>query len=92
MLQNNTKSVDLKIDRKDISYLRWTVESYDGMGAVSTLEPSVAMVRIHLAPGCEQTLINLLSYMSYNENITIDLESVRRQLLVPGPCPPNCDD
>jgi hypothetical protein len=81
MLPNSTKSIDLEVDKKDISYLRWTVDSYDGMGAVSTLDPEKAIVRVHLARGCEDILIGLLNYLVQHSDIKIDLTKAVNQIL-----------
>lgn len=81
MLPSSTKPVDLEIAKKDISYLRWTVESYDGVGAVSTLDPERATVRVHLAQGCEDIFIDLLNYLVQQDNIAIDLTKAMHQIL-----------
>jgi hypothetical protein len=61
----------LKVDRKDLSYLRWTVESYDGMALVSTLDPALAHVEIRIAPGCESMVTELLSHLAREEGVVI---------------------
>ena len=50
-----------RVDRRDINYLRWTIESYDGMAVVSTLDPNKAYVAIHISPGCEKLVSELLT-------------------------------
>jgi hypothetical protein len=49
-----------RVDRRDINYLRTTIESYDGMAVVSTLDPDKAYLEIRIAPGCEQLITELL--------------------------------
>jgi len=49
-----------RVDRRDINYLRTTVESYDGMAVVSTLDPGKAYLEIRISPGCEQLISELL--------------------------------
>ena len=49
------------MDRRDINYLRSTIESYDGMALVSTLDPNKACVALHISPGCEQLVSELLA-------------------------------
>jgi hypothetical protein len=61
----------LKVDRKDLSYLRWTVESYDGMALVSTLDPALTHVEIRIAPGCESMVIDLLNHLAREERVGI---------------------
>jgi hypothetical protein len=66
-----TSRVVLKVDRKDVSYLRWTVESYDGMALVSTLDPAAACVEIRVAPGCETMVTDLLNHLAREEGVGI---------------------
>ena len=49
-----------RVDRRDINYLRTTIESYDGMAVVSTLDPNQAYLEIRISPGCEQLISELL--------------------------------
>lgn len=49
-----------RVDRRDINYLRTTIESYDGMAVVSTLDPGKAYLEIRISPGCEQLISELL--------------------------------
>ena len=48
------------VDRHEIGYLRFTLESYDGMAVVSTIDPQKALIEILIAPGCEAVVMNLL--------------------------------
>jgi len=61
----------LKVDRKDLSYLRWTIESYDGMALVSTLDPALAYVEIRIAPGCEGIVTDLLNHLAREEGVGV---------------------
>jgi hypothetical protein len=49
-----------RVDRRDINYLRSTIESYDGTAVVSTLDPFEAYMEIRISPGCEELLFGLL--------------------------------
>ena len=49
-----------RVDRGDINYLRTTIESYDGMAVVSTLDPVKAYLEIRISPGCEQLILALM--------------------------------
>ena len=48
------------VDRRDINYLRTTIESYDGMAVVSTLDPGKAYLEIRISPGCERLISEVL--------------------------------
>ncbi|MDZ7700015.1 MAG: DUF4911 domain-containing protein [Deltaproteobacteria bacterium] len=61
------------VDRKDIGYLRFTLESYDGMAVVSTLDPQPALIEVLIAPGCEMRLTALLdSLRKEGKGMTIE--------------------
>ena len=49
-----------RVNRRDINYLRWTVESYDGMAVVRTLDSHAAFIEIMISPGCEDQVLELL--------------------------------
>lgn len=59
----------LRVDRRDISYLRSTIECYDGMAVVSTLDPHVAYVEIRVSPGCEDIISELLASLREDEGL-----------------------
>jgi len=61
----------MKVDRKDVSYLRWTIESYDGMALVSTIDPGPAYVEVRMAPGCEEIVTDLLGHLAREEGVGI---------------------
>ena len=75
MLTNETKAYRVKVKKEDISYLRWTIESYDGMAVVSTLDPGEARLEIRVASGCEALLISLINSLREHEHIKIDFDS-----------------
>ncbi len=60
-----------RVDRGDINYLRTTVESYDGMAVVSTLDPNEAYVEIRISPGCEALVFELLDFLVREEGLKI---------------------
>ena len=60
------------VDRKEISYLRFTLESYDGMAVVTTLDPYTALIKVSIAPGCEEILSELLDSLKNQEGLRIE--------------------
>jgi len=60
-----------RVDRREINYIRSTVESYDGMAVVSTIDPDMAYIEIHIAPGCEDLVSELLNSLSHEEGLEI---------------------
>jgi hypothetical protein len=59
------------VDRKDINYLRSTVESYDGMAVVSTIDPYQALIEIGISPGCEDMVMELVDYLREGEGLRL---------------------
>jgi hypothetical protein len=54
-----------------ISYLRYTLESYDGMAVVMTIDPGSGLVEVDIAPGCEELINELLEALRLEEGITM---------------------
>ena len=61
-----------QVDRREISYLRFTLESYDGMAAVTTLDPYAALIKVSIAPGCEEIVFELLDSLKNQEGLRIE--------------------
>lgn len=43
-----------RIDRREIHYLKFILEGYDGVAAMKTLDPQEGLVALHIGPGCEE--------------------------------------
>lgn len=61
-----------RVDRRDISYLRATIESYDGMAVVRTIDPSEALIELLIAPGCREFVEELIGELRDRENIKLE--------------------
>ncbi len=48
------------IDPYQIHYLRFIIEAYPGMAVVSTLDATLGLVSIAVAPGCESDILQIL--------------------------------
>ena len=42
-----------RVDRREICFLRFIVEAYDGMAFLRTIDPEKGIVALHISPGCE---------------------------------------
>ncbi|NNL75565.1 MAG: DUF4911 domain-containing protein [Desulfobacterales bacterium] len=42
-----------RADRREISFLRFIFEAYDGLAVFETLDPQAGIICFHIAPGCE---------------------------------------
>jgi DNA-directed RNA polymerase subunit F len=40
----------LKLNRKDISYVQFLIESYEGLAAVTTVDEKVAIIKLSIMP------------------------------------------
>ena len=73
-----------KVNRKDIHYLRTTIEAYDGMAVVRTvasgedgavrrqMEPREATIELLIAPGCEDLISRLIAALREKEGIPLE--------------------
>ena len=64
-----------KVDRRDINYLKITIESYDGMALVKTIDPYAALIELQISPGCETLVFELLDSLAKVESIPINAEN-----------------
>ena len=42
-----------RVDRREIAFIRFILEAYDGVAIVRTLDPEAGIVEFQIAPGCE---------------------------------------
>lgn len=45
-----------------IHFLRFVLEAYEGIAVVTTLDPALGLVRLSIAPGCEDEVGTILSF------------------------------
>ena len=50
-----------RLDRRDISFLRFILEAYDGMAVVTPRDAARGIVTVTVAPGCETDVAEILS-------------------------------
>jgi hypothetical protein len=48
------------IDRAMIAFLRFTLEAYEGIASVTTVDAALGLVRVSMAPGCEDDVDRIL--------------------------------
>ena len=62
-MQNPLEECSLRkylINPYQIHYLRFIIEAYPGMAVVSTVDPTLGLVSIAVAPGCESDILDIL--------------------------------
>ena len=42
-----------RVDRREIAFLKFILEAYDGIAVLETLDSKSGIVVFHIAPGCE---------------------------------------
>lgn len=48
-----TRKQHYRVDRREIAFIRFILEAYDGVAIVKTLDPEAGIVEFQIAPGCE---------------------------------------
>jgi hypothetical protein len=44
----------------EIHFLSFTLQAYEGIATVTTLQPKLGLVRVNIAPGCEREVERIL--------------------------------
>lgn len=64
----------LYVPKKEISYLQWIIESYDGMAIMRTIDPEYGKIEILPAHNCENEILSLIQYLQKEEKINVRSE------------------
>jgi hypothetical protein len=68
----NTTRRFYRIDRRDISFLRFILEAYDGMAVLTTRDAALGIVSITMAPGCEALVDDVVTALAAGGDIHIE--------------------
>ena len=49
-----------RVDRREICFLRYIFEGYDGIAILTTIDPGSGFVAFHISPGCEEDVEMIL--------------------------------
>jgi arginine repressor len=60
------------VDRDSIHYIRWIIESYDGMAVVTTIDPEKGIIELRISPGCESIVDELIDSLKKDESIKLN--------------------
>ena len=60
----------LRIDRREICFLKFILEAYDGIATLTTIDPHQGVVLLRIAPGCEDEVETILQDLK--KDIIID--------------------
>ena len=48
------------MDRRQIAYIKFIIEAYDGIAGMRTINPTKGIIKLHIAPGCEEQVDRIL--------------------------------
>ena len=60
-MPGQTTRYRLRVERSQISYLRFIFEAYDGIAVVRTADAGRGEIVLHAAPGCEEVVEMVLA-------------------------------
>jgi len=59
-----------KVDRRDLVYLKFVLEAYEGMSTLSTVEPKGVIVRLSAPGGFEEEMRRIIDALSMEIPLT----------------------
>jgi hypothetical protein len=73
----------IRVDRREISFLKFILEAYDGIATMTTINARQGIVLLRIAPGCEKEVEALLRDLG--KDILIDVFDSPRDTMI-GEC------
>ena len=55
-----------RIERKEICFLKFIFEAYDGIAMLTTVDSDLGVVMFHIAPGCEDDVEMILQDLQHH--------------------------
>ena len=49
-----------RVDRRQIAFIKFIFEAYDGIAGMRTTNPIKGIIKLHIAPGCEEQVDRIL--------------------------------
>lgn len=49
-----------RVDRREIAFIKFIFEAYDGIAAIRTTDPAKGIIMFQIAPGCEEQVHQIL--------------------------------
>lgn len=59
-----TSKQKYRVDRRQISFIRFIFEAYEGVAVVTTLDPAAGLISLAMAPGCETIARDVMDDLS----------------------------
>ncbi len=76
-MDRKCEEVVLQVDKEQINYIRNTLESYDGMALVHTLDAKAGSIQVHIAPGCRDLILSILESL-VGEGLSISFTNMAK--------------
>lgn len=55
-----TMQKQYRVDRRQISFIKFIVEAYEGLASMTTIDREIGVLRFCIAPGCEKEFDDLI--------------------------------
>lgn len=68
----------LRVDRREICFLKFIFEAYDGIATLTTIDPYLGTIRLHIAPGCGEEVNGILKDLKKDimiEDVKVESEN-----------------
>jgi hypothetical protein len=49
-----------RVDRREIAFIKFIFEAYNGIAGMRTIDPAKGVIALHIAPGCEEQVEQIL--------------------------------
>jgi hypothetical protein len=72
-----------RVDRRQISMIRFVFEAYEGLAVVTTLDPRAGVIALSIAPGCEAMASAIMQDLSGD----FPIEPIRRPTILSAALP-----
>jgi len=73
-----THSHVFRVNPFEINYLQVTLQSYDGMVVVRTIDPEAGLIELKTAPGCENLVFEIIRHLVKEEDISMRQDNAMR--------------
>jgi hypothetical protein len=61
-----------RMNRRDVSFLRFILEAYDGVAVLTTQDAPRGVVSVSIAPGCENLVDGIIRSLCVEEDMMIE--------------------
>jgi len=74
-----------RVNRNQISFIKFILEAYDNVAAMSTLDSRMATIRVAIAPGCESLVDGIMNGLARHIDVVpvatpVDIETKKEHL------------